>query len=311
MADRTDVVLVRGREAGTGADLRALAGRDATVVTAGRELHRTLASRPAGRDVVVVPMTLGREPGLVAEAARTVRALRPEPRGGVAVAEPFGTSDHLVGWLRAAAAGIDPDTALLVAAPTGDPYEDAELYRVSHLVRRNGRHRMVETALIGGEPDVAEALRRCVLLGARRIAVLRGSFAAAVLPSAVDGVPVSDAGPLLRPAAAAAVLAARVASASHRLREHGDDGVRRALGAADGFGLGHTHGPGEDHHHGHGHGHGDGHDHGHNHDHGHDHDHGDEHSHHHSPGAGTTYTRSTLSSPTARPVTAAGTRSHL
>ncbi|MFI1583700.1 sirohydrochlorin chelatase [Embleya sp. NPDC020630] len=318
MSDHTRVIVVCGRESGQGADLRELAGPDTSVVTPGRELHRALATRPSGQYAVVVPMTLGREPGLVAETARTVRALPPKSREGVAVAEPFGTTDHLVGWLRAAANAVAQDAALLVIAPSGDPYEDAELDRAAYLVRRNGRHRLVETALIGGDPDVAEGLRRCVLLGARRIAVLPASFAAAPLPSAVDGVPVSDAGPLLCPAALAAVLAARVRTARHRLRDHGDDGVGRALGAADGFGLGHTHGLGDEHHHDHGGGH-------------HPH-HGPGAEHHHSHGPGghqghrgpgegrdlggspqertQIHIRTTTPPPTAATVTAAGTRSH-
>ncbi|MGA4545845.1 cobalamin biosynthesis protein CbiX [Uniformispora flossi] len=288
MADRDGVILVCGHESGRGAHLRPLAGPGTAVVTAGRELHRALAAGPADRDTVVVPMTLGREPSLAAESARTVRALPPELRRGVAVADPLGTVDHLVGWLRAAASRLDPDSALLLAAPGGDPHEDAELARAAYLVRRNGRHRLVETALIGGDPDIAEGLRRCVLLGARRIAVLPAWFGAVPLPPAVDDVPVRDAGPLLGSAALAGVVAARAAAARHRLREHGDDGVGRALGAADGFGLGHTHEPGE---HDHTHAHGQGHDQGHRHAHGHVHDHG-------------------TPSPTARPVTGAGARSH-
>ncbi|MEK8174376.1 hypothetical protein NKH77_51405 [Streptomyces sp. M19] len=37
------------------------------------------------------------------------------------LAEPFGTAEHLVGWLRAAAARMPEDRALLVTAPSGDP----------------------------------------------------------------------------------------------------------------------------------------------------------------------------------------------
>nr|WP_223183080.1 MULTISPECIES: cobalamin biosynthesis protein CbiX [unclassified Streptomyces] len=230
--------------------MRGLAGPGTRVVTSGRALYRALSARPAGQPAVVVPMTLGREPGLVAETARTVRALPAGPRGGVAVAEAFGTATHLTGWLRTAAHTRPDDTALLLAAPAGDPFEDAELYRVAHLVRRHGHHRLVEVALIGGEPGLAEGVRRCAALGARTVTVLAASLVEPVPPPAPPGVRVLGAGPLLGPAAIDAVLGARVATALHLLREHGDDGVRRALAAAEGHGLGHAHGPGADHHHG-------------------------------------------------------------
>ncbi|RKE22522.1 cobalamin biosynthesis protein CbiX [Streptomyces sp. TLI_171] len=237
MDDRLHVLAVCGHEAAHGAALRHLAGPDTAVVADGRELYRALAARPARQDVAVVPMTLGREPGLAAEAARTVRALPPELRGGLAVAEPFGTATHLVGWLRAAASTVPERAALLLTAPAGDPHEDAELDRVAHLVRRHGRHRLVQTALLGGDPDPAEGARRCALLGARTVAVLSASFLPPAPPPAPDGVSVLDAGPLLSAAALAAVLSARAAAAVRRLHEHGEDGVAAAL-------TGHHHGPG-------------------------------------------------------------------
>ncbi|MGW4805491.1 cobalamin biosynthesis protein CbiX, partial [Kitasatospora sp. NPDC004272] len=216
---RAHVLAVCGYESGHGSALRHLAGPDTTVVTSGRELYRALAARPARQDTAVVPMTLGRDPELVADTARTVRALPPEahradPSAGVlAVADPFGDAGHLTGWLRAAAATVPDAAALLLTAPGGDPYQDAELYRVAHLVRRYGRHRLVECALTGGDPDPAEAVRRCALLGARQVAVLPASFLPPAGPDAPAGTTVLDAGPLLGPAATAAVLSARAAAA--------------------------------------------------------------------------------------------------
>ncbi|MFJ1791652.1 sirohydrochlorin chelatase [Kitasatospora griseola] len=298
---RAHVLAVCGHESAHGAALRRLAGPDTGVVTGGRELARALAARPAGQDVVVVPMTLGRDLELVADAARTVRGLPPGSRRGVAVARPFGTAEHLIGWLRAAATTVPADAALLLTAPAGDPYEDAELYRVARLVRCYGRHRLVETAFVGGDPDPVEGVRRCALLGARRIALLPASFTPVPRPSAIDGVRMLDAGPLLGPAALAAVLAARVADAGRLLRESGDDGVDRAVGAAHGHGLGHTHGPGEGHTHTHLHGPGA--------DHDPHHGSGEDPSHSHSPQAHT-HVHSPTPSPHARPVASAGARSH-
>lgn len=65
------------------------------------------------------------------------------------LAEPFGTSQHLVAWLRAAAGRVPETSALLVTAPSGDPFEDAELYRIAALVRRYGRSGLVEVAFTG------------------------------------------------------------------------------------------------------------------------------------------------------------------
>ncbi|GAA2115157.1 hypothetical protein GCM10009759_59990 [Kitasatospora saccharophila] len=261
---RTRVLAVCGHEAGHGTALRHLAGPATTVVTGGRELHRALAARPAGQDTAVVPMTFGRDPELAADAARAVRALPPGERRGAVVAEPFGTPGHLVGWLRAAASTVPAEAALLLTAPTGDPYQDAELYRVAHLVRRYGRHRLVEGALIGGDPDPAEAVRRCALLGARQVAVLSAAFLPPVPPPAPAGVSVLDTGPLLSPAALAAVLSARAAAAVRRLHDTGEDGTAAALAAAGQHGPAHSHGPdgGHGHHHPH-HGPGAGHSHGH------------------------------------------------
>ncbi|MFD7643409.1 cobalamin biosynthesis protein CbiX [Kitasatospora sp. NPDC059795] len=296
MADRIRVLAVCGHEAAGGAALHHLTGPDTAVVGTGRALYRALAADPARQGVAVVPMTLGRDPELVADTARTVRALPPDLRGGVAVAAPFGTSEHLVGWLRAAAATVPTAAALLLTAPGADPYQDAELFRVAHLVQRHGRHRLVETALLGDDLDAGEGVRRCALLGARAVAVLSASFLPPGRATAPDGVSVTDAGPLLGPAALAAVLSARAADAVRRLRENRDDGIGRALVAADGHGLAHTHGPGADHDHHHGPG-----------------DH--EHHHRHGPGEGRSPDHSpqaqhTHSSPDARPLAATGARSH-
>ncbi|MEU3838133.1 sirohydrochlorin chelatase [Streptomyces microflavus] len=262
---RPHIIAACGHEAGYGTALRHLTGPDTTVVTSGRELYRALAARPLQEDVAVVPMTLGRDPELVADAARTVRSLPPGPRRSVAVTEPFGSSGHLVGWLRAKALEVSAEVALLLTAPSGDPYQDAELFRVAHLVRRNGRHRLVETSLVGGDPNLAEAVRRCRLLGAGQVVLLTATFLPPPVPSAPAGVSVLDAGPLLSPAALGAVLSARAAKAVQRLRDSGENGLAAALTAAEEHGLSHSHGPGGNHHHHHHHGS------------------GGEHSHHHGP----------------------------
>ncbi|MYQ75898.1 MULTISPECIES: sirohydrochlorin chelatase [unclassified Streptomyces] len=279
MAQDAAVIAVCGHEAAYGRALEGRLGPDVDVVPNGRALFRAAAARlRRGERVVVVPMTLGREPGLVADTARTLRAVPDAGRGAVLLAEPFGTAQHLVAWLRAAAGRVPADSALLVAAPSGDPFEDAELHRVAALVRRYGRHELVEVAFEGGDPDPAGGVRRCALLGAERVALLPASFAA-VDPGGAGPVPVADAGPLVPDPALRRVLDERVADAHRRWDEHGDDGITTGLAAADHHGHAHTHPPGE------GHGHSHGHEHGPAHGHPHEHGPGTGHRHHHHPSA--------------------------
>ncbi|MEV0186993.1 cobalamin biosynthesis protein CbiX [Kitasatospora purpeofusca] len=226
---------------GAGARERAVAFAVAPV---GRPLAEAVRSALAAGEgpVCVVPMTLGRDPGLVADSARALRwlAAGPEGRGRLALTAPFGAAEHLVGWLRAAAA-VAPAGALLVTAPAAGPFDDAELFRIARLVRQFGRHRWVEVAFAGGDPDPVEGAERCRLLGAGEVTAVAASFGspfgAAVPPRLRDG------GPLLRPAAVAGVVAARTAAALHLLG-HGEDGIAAGLDAEHGHGYAHSHEPG-------------------------------------------------------------------
>jgi hypothetical protein len=219
--------------------------------------------------VCVVPMTLGRDPGLIGESARAARwAAGRGPEGRVALSEPFGTADHLIGWLRAAAvlaATHDGHRqALLITAPVASPFDDAELFRIAHLVCRYGGHRWVEVAFAGGEPDIDEGIRRCRTLGAERIILIPAGFAPAGPDEVLADPHTEDGGPLLTPAAIRAVAAARVAAAMARLAR-ADNGIASGLDADHGHGFAHAHGPpdqgggGPHIHHGHPHMHHGGH----------------------------------------------------
>ncbi|MFJ3025530.1 sirohydrochlorin chelatase [Streptomyces tendae] len=272
---RGTVVAVCGHESDGGHALRDLVDSRVSCVSGGRELFRRVrASRSRGEDVCVVPMTLGRDPELVADAARTLLGLTPKERAGTVLAEPFGTTGHLVGWLRAAASRVPEDRALLVTAPCGDPFVDADLFRTARLVRQYGRHRIVEVALSGGDPDPAEGVRRCRLLGAERVVLLPAAW---TVPRVPDPGYCEPGGSLLTAPATAGVLDARVGDAWHRRDRHGDDGLPRGLTAAHDHGHSHSHGPG-----GHDHDHG-----AHSHSHSHSHSHGQGHSRGHSQGAAT------------------------
>lgn len=255
---------------------------------AGRPLadavRAALAAAPG--PVCVVPMTLGRDPALIADCARALRWLgREEGHGRLVLAAPFATVDHLTAWLRTAALKAvrqSPGTsAVLVTAPAAGPFEDADLFRVARLVRQYGHHRWVEVAFDGGDPDLAEGVERCRRLGADQVALIRAAFAApAVVPAGV-----LDVGPLLSDAAVAQVVRARAQEALHRLT-HGQDGIAEGLDAEHGHGYAHSHGPGADHDHDHGHGHGPGPAHGHGLSHGHGHPHDREPGHGHPHGGG-------------------------
>ncbi|MGW4808908.1 cobalamin biosynthesis protein CbiX [Kitasatospora sp. NPDC004272] len=261
---RALVVLAAGHESDGGRDLAALAPAGAgthaataaapataaaavhAVAPAGRPLAEAVRSALAAagdRPVCVVPMTLGRDPRLVADAARALRWLAAgEGAGRLALAAPFAAAEHLTGWLRAAAgtapgAPAAPDGAVLVTAPAAGPFEDAELFRIARLARQFGRHRWVEVAFDGGDPDPAEGAARCRLLGARTVTAVPASFGPA-LRTPVPGV--RDGGPLLHPSAVTGVVAARTVAALHLLG-HGEDGIAAGLDAEHGHGHAHSH----------------------------------------------------------------------
>lgn len=284
MADRCRVVAVRGHEAGDGEALKDLAGPDVLVVPGGRELIRALAHLGrSGEQACVVPMTLGRDPELVADTARTLRALPPGPAAVTLLAEPFASAQHLTGWLRAAANRTPRTSALLVTAPTGGLFDDAELYRIARLVHGYGGHPLVEVALTGGHPDPVEGVRRCGLLGASQVTLLPAAFHLPEVP-VVPGIAVASAGPAVSRAALARILTERVADARRRWTDLRDDGVAVGLTAADDHGHSHTHPPGEEHHHGSTHAHPDSHSHAHAHPDSHPHSHAHPHPHLHGAG---------------------------
>ncbi|MFG3225733.1 cobalamin biosynthesis protein CbiX [Kitasatospora sp. NPDC048194] len=110
------VVLAGGHESDGGRDLAALVGHRPggagpavhAAAAAGRHLVEAVRSALAatGGPVCVVPMTLGRDPRLVADTARALRWLAAgEGRERLALTAPFGAAEHLVGWLRTAAGG--------------------------------------------------------------------------------------------------------------------------------------------------------------------------------------------------------------
>ena len=257
------LILVGGHEAAGGNDLEVFSQRlpGAVVSPAGRRLHGVVTSvlRQPGSRAVVLPMTFGREPTMVADVAKTLRwvaAEITEPR--VVLAQSFGTVDHLTAWLRRAAnevASTAPGAGVVIAARRSSPFDDAELHRVAHLVRTHGAGNEVEVACVDSDPDVARAVVRLRLVGVPRAVIVPAGFArtfAAEFTGDLAGA--RFYGPLMSENAVLQVIADRTREAEHEL-SHGRDGIAAGLEADHGYGYAHSHAFEEAQGHTHTHGH--------------------------------------------------------
>ena len=241
------VLLSCGHESAGGTTLPEL---PAEVLPAGRALSEAVSTaiERAPRPVCVVPMTLGRDPRLVAESARALRWAAAESGHPhrVALTAPFGTAEHLIAWLRSAALRFEHARGavrgLLITAPTGGPFDDAELFRIARLVRQYGRHQLVEVAFAGGDPDITEGIERLTRLGAERVGLISAGFGPVSPETDTASAPVDDAGPLLGSAMISRVVQARVAAALDGLAA-GEDGIAAGLHAEHGHGYAHSHRP--------------------------------------------------------------------
>ena len=240
---RAAVVIVGGHEDGARVAVDSLVEYGPLMrAAAPQQLEETVRQALDSSDlpVCVVPMTLGRDPRLVADTARTLTSLtRGAAARRVVLAEPFGNATLLTGWLRVAVAGVarqygGTDLAMLLTANAANRFDDAELFRIAHLVKVQDGVPWLEVAFNGGDPDLAEGVDRCVRLGARRVAMVPSDFEP-VTDTPMPGVIVG--GPLLAPTAISGMLATRVAGAMLKL-SRGDDGIAAGLDADHGHGHG-------------------------------------------------------------------------
>ncbi|MFB9955021.1 sirohydrochlorin chelatase [Cellulomonas denverensis] len=179
------MVLVAGHESRHGGDLWPVSASipGGVLTTPGRPLHRAVSELLAAGadDVAVLPMTWGRDPVLIADTAQTLRwATTGEGRGRVTLCRPLGATDHLVTLLRKAANDVTethPDAALVVTGYRSNPFDDAELHRVGHLVRAYGNGSDIEIACVGDESDIERAVLRTRLLGFRSTVLVPADFA--------------------------------------------------------------------------------------------------------------------------------------
>ncbi|MCL3819295.1 hypothetical protein [Aeromicrobium wangtongii] len=251
------VVLVGGHESSYGTALPALTAHagPAMVTPVGGPLQHVvtrLLDASAG-PVVVVPMTFGRDRRMVADTAKTLRWLSVDDAPRVALAQPFGTIDHLTGWLRRAATQIrdaTPDAAVLLTADASDPFDDAELYRIAHLVRTFGAGNEIDVGIVDNRGRTP-AIQRLQRLGFDDIVMVPAGFNRHLGAGwLVDGTPqVRFHGPIMSDGAVADVVRQRLDAALHKLA-HGDTGIAAGLDADHGHGYAHSHGTGEaaDHH---------------------------------------------------------------
>jgi hypothetical protein len=271
-------VLVGGHESNDGADLLRISDDVDGSVTAspGRAFHNTVsAALEAGETVVVVPMTFGRNPTMVADTAKTLKWLAAKYPQRIAMAASFGQLDHLTAWLRAAAnraTATDPAAAMLVVAARSNPFDEAELHRIAYLAATHSVLTETGVAIADSEVDLAVSIDRLHRLGAEHVVVIPAGFAASLPPSSAEYI-----GPLMSDAAILRVVRTRIRDAIEALQA-GHDGIDDGLMADHGHGYAHSHafdqsqsadGHGADAAHGHPHTHSHGHAHSHTHTHSH------------------------------------------
>ena len=245
-AARATVVIVGGHEGGGDVALEPLSEYAEPLRAASRgRLEETVRQALDGADlpVCVVPMTLGRDPRLIADTARTLTGLTDGADADrIVLAEPFGNATLLLGWLRVAVArASDPleakDLAVLLTANAANPFDDAELFRIGYLLKTQAELPWVEVAFHGGDPSLDEGIERCQRLGASRVVVIPAGFGPATHHASTASV--IDGGPLLTPAEISGMLATRIDAAMLKL-SRGDDGINAGLDADHDHGHGGT-----------------------------------------------------------------------
>lgn len=243
------LVLVGGHESADGADLAFLTEvLPGVVITApGHRLHRvtSLAIAETDKPIVVLPITFGRNPTLVADTAKTLSWLSRGSSGRIALANDFGTIDHLTAWLRTAATAVrraSPGSAILITAPAANPFDDAELFRIAHLVRTHGAGNEVEVGVVRDDQDVALAIDRLRRLGSDEIVVVPASFQrrSTVTFGEREFAHARFYGPLMTEQSVLRVIRDRRDEAIHRL-DHGQNGIDVGLQADHGHGYAHSH----------------------------------------------------------------------
>jgi sirohydrochlorin cobaltochelatase len=210
---------------------------------------------------VVVPLVVGTAGPTLTDLAGVLRwSHKRLPGLAVALAEPVGMPQYVVGWLaqraglalaRSGEAGPLAETALMVVSQgCGVPQAHAEVYSIARLLWEGRDYGLVEVAFEPGTaPDIAAGLRRCVRLGVRRIVVLPLTLLSGPTYDSICNhvdlaqTPILDcqvllAGPLLGITGCAMVVEQRVLEALERWSAGGGNGLvalhTHALAAGEG-----------------------------------------------------------------------------
>lgn len=214
------------------------------------ELERVLSRGPPR--VVAVPLSLFACDPLAAELAGVLRWARARwPQAVFLQSPPLGTTKHVVGWASGQARsaltkhapslgarpgedGLDGSaSALLVVGAGSCAAVNAEVCAAARLLAEAHDYELAEVAFArDARPTVSEGLRRLTRLGARRIVLvpltlLDGQIYRAVCgqAEAAKNGDVVLCGPLVTPAAAAAVVRRRYDDAVERWLTSNDDGL--------------------------------------------------------------------------------------
>jgi sirohydrochlorin cobaltochelatase len=260
-------ILVGGHESADGADLVRLETLidGCLVARPGRQFHNQVSEAlSAGETVVVVPMTFGRNPTMVADTAKTLKWLGAKHPGRLALSAPFGTIDHLTSWLRSAANAAraqDADAGIVVLARRSNPFDEAELHRVAYLVATHGAADEVFPAIVADAHGLAPVIDRLHRLGIDRAVVVPAGFAVSDDARFGEGALAGARffGPIMSDGATVRTVRTRVADALSELA-NGHDGIAAGLDADHGHGYAHSHAfdEGAGHAHAHPHSHADG-----------------------------------------------------
>lgn len=266
------MILVGGHESNHASSLAALSAPiaatltqrdlDCKVLTAGvgRALHNRVATALGKyQRVVVLPMTFGRNPTMIADAAKTLKWLGRDDPTRLCLAQPFASTDLLAAWLRQAANQVvesHPGAALIIAIPKSNPFDEAEMHRLAYLVGTNSRIDRVEVAVADTQEEMAKYVDELRKLGYTQVAVVPAGFDDC--RQLCKHLNVIYVGPLMSQSAIQRIVGERVVEALHAL-SHGDAGIEAGLEADHGHGYAHSHAfdesQGQSHHHHHHHHH--------------------------------------------------------
>ncbi|MGQ0744375.1 MAG: sirohydrochlorin chelatase [Acidimicrobiales bacterium] len=130
------------------------------------------------RDLGIHPLVLAVAADRIAEATRsdTKEAQLEHSRSGTGLSGGPQVEGHQVDGHQVDGHQVDEDSALavvLVSRGSSDPDANADLYKVARLLADTQKLGLVEPAFVSlAQPGVPQALDRCRLLGARRVAVV-------------------------------------------------------------------------------------------------------------------------------------------